>query len=84
VGQRISFPVTAGQTYTLTKYVGVEDSNTATDPVNAAASDAAGAAGAGFAGLLPENNAAWAKLWQGRIDVSGNRTVATDVNASQF
>jgi trehalose/maltose hydrolase-like predicted phosphorylase len=84
VGQRISFPVTAGQTYTLTKYVGVEDSNTATDPVNAAASDAAGAAGAGFAGLLAENDAAWAKLWQGRIDVSGNRTVATDVNASQF
>jgi trehalose/maltose hydrolase-like predicted phosphorylase len=84
VGQRISFPVIAGHTYSLTKYVGVEDSNTATDPVSAAATDAAGAAGAGYAGLLAENNAAWAKLWQGRIDVSGNRTVATDVNASQF
>ncbi len=39
---------------------------------------------AGYLGLLAENDAAWAKLWQGRIDVSGNRTVATDVNASQF
>lgn len=84
VGQQIAFPVTAGQTYTLTKYVGVEDSNAATDPVTAAANDAAAAASAGYPGLLAENNAAWAKLWQGRIDVSGNRTVATDVNASQF
>jgi trehalose/maltose hydrolase-like predicted phosphorylase len=84
VGQQIAFPVTAGQTYTLTKYVGVEDSNTATDPATAAASDAAAATSAGYPGLLAENNAAWAKLWQGRVDVSGNRTVATDVNASQF
>ncbi len=84
VGQRVAFPVAAGQTYTLTKYVGIEDSNTSTDPLSAARSDAAAAAAAGGAGLLAENDAAWAKLWQGRIDVSGNRTVATDVNASQF
>lgn len=84
VGQRISFPVTAGQTYTLTKYVGVEDSHTATDPSSAAAGDAAAAATTGYASLRAENDAAWARLWQGRIDISGNRTVATDVNASQF
>jgi trehalose/maltose hydrolase-like predicted phosphorylase len=84
VGQRIAFAVTAGQTYTLTKYVGVEDSHTATDPAAAAQSDAAGAATAGVARLLAENDAAWSKLWRGRIDVAGNRTVATDVNASEF
>ena len=84
VGQRVSFPVTAGQTYRLTKYVGVEDSNTSDDPAAAAQNDAAGAAALGYTGLLGENNAAWTKLWQGRIDVAGNRTLATDVNASQF
>jgi trehalose/maltose hydrolase-like predicted phosphorylase len=84
VGQRISFPVTAGQTYTLTKYVGVEDSQTAADPVASAQLDAAGAATAGYGALAAENDAAWAKLWQGRIDVAGNHTVATDVNASEF
>jgi trehalose/maltose hydrolase-like predicted phosphorylase len=84
VGQRISFPVTDGQSYTLTKYVGIEDSNTSADPASAARNDAAAAATAGFPALLAENDAAWAKLWQGRIDVSGNRTVATNVNASQF
>ena len=84
VGQQISFSVTAGQTYTLTKYVGVEDSNTAAGPVSAAQQDSAGAATVAYAGLLAENDAAWAKLWQGRIDVGGNHTVATDVNASEF
>jgi trehalose/maltose hydrolase-like predicted phosphorylase len=84
VGQQISFPVTAGQTYTLTKYVGVEDTNASSDPLGAARTDAAGAASIGYAGLLAENASAWGKLWEGRIDVSGNRTVATDVNASQF
>jgi trehalose/maltose hydrolase-like predicted phosphorylase len=84
VGQRIAFPVRAGQTYTLTKYVGVEDSNTAADPAGAAQSDATGAATAGVAALRSENDAAWAAMWQGRIDVAGDRTVATDVNASEF
>ena len=48
VGQRITFPVTAGQTYTLTKYVGVEDSQTADRPRRVGAADAAGAATAGL------------------------------------
>ncbi|MGI8714073.1 MAG: glycosyl hydrolase family 65 protein [Solirubrobacteraceae bacterium] len=84
VGQQVSFPVTAGQTYMLTKYAGVEDSQTATDPVTSAQLDATGAVTAGATALRAENDAAWAKLWQGRIDVAGNHTVATDVNASEF
>jgi trehalose/maltose hydrolase-like predicted phosphorylase len=84
VGQRIAFPVTAGQTYTLTKYVGVEDSQDAADPVAAAQLDAAGAASAGYTALRAENDGAWAQMWDGRIDVRGNRTVASDVNASEF
>ena len=84
VGQRIAFAVTAGQTYTLTKFVGVDDSQSASDPIAAAQLDAAGAASAGYAGLRAENDAAWAAMWDGRIDVRGDRTVATDVNASEF
>jgi trehalose/maltose hydrolase-like predicted phosphorylase len=84
VGQRIAFPVVAGRAYTVTKYVGIEDSHTSGDPGTTAAQQASAAATAGYAALLAENDAAWAKLWQGRIDVAGNRTVATDVNASQF
>ncbi len=84
VGQQVSFPVTAGKTYTFTKYVGVDDSNDTSDTVGSAQQEAQSAAAAGFGALRSENKAAWAAMWQGRIDVLGNPTVATDVNASEF
>ncbi len=84
VGQQLSFPVTAGQTYTLTKYVGIGDSQDSADTVSAAQSTATGAAAAGWDALLGASDAAWAKLWAGRIDVLGNSTLANDVNASEF
>ncbi len=84
VGQRITFPVHAGRHYTVTKYVGVATSNDASAPVRSALQQAAAAARRGFATLLRENSAAWQALWAGRIDVLGNRQLATEVDASQF
>lgn len=84
VGQQIAFPVKAGHRYTITKYVGVDDSQDTSDTVGSARAEARGAAAAGFGSLVAENNAAWAQMWKGRIDVLGNPTVATDVNASEF
>jgi trehalose/maltose hydrolase-like predicted phosphorylase len=84
VGQRLTFSVTAGQTYTITKYVGVDDSQDAADTVAAAQTHAGQASSAGFAALLAASDAAWAQLWAGRIDVLGDQTLASDVNASQF
>ncbi|HTX09884.1 MAG TPA: glycosyl hydrolase family 65 protein [Solirubrobacteraceae bacterium] len=84
VGQQLSIPVTAGQTYTVTKYVGVESSQDATDTVSAAQGQATAAANTGWTSLLAANDAAWAALWHGWIEVLGNRTLATDVNASEF
>jgi trehalose/maltose hydrolase-like predicted phosphorylase len=84
VGREVTFPVTAGQTYVLTKYVAVEDTQTASDPVSSTRSDAADAATRGYAALRSENDAAWARLWTGAIDVLGNRQLASEVNASEF
>ena len=84
VGQELGFPVQAGQTYTITKYVGVISSQDAADSVTAAQSQAAGAAAAGWSALLAANQAAWASMWRGWIEVRGNGTLATDVNASEF
>jgi trehalose/maltose hydrolase-like predicted phosphorylase len=84
VGQQISFPVTAGRSYTLTKYVGVRSSQDTTDPAAGAQAQAAGAAAAGFDALLSSSRSAWAALWKGHIEVLGNSTLASDVNASQF
>jgi trehalose/maltose hydrolase-like predicted phosphorylase len=84
VGQRISFMVRPGAHYAVTKFVGVATSNDASAPVRSARRQAAAAARRGFAALLRENSAAWHALWAGRIDVLGNRRLATEVNASEF
>ena len=84
VGQQLSFPVAAGHSYTVTKHVGVESSPSGSVPVAAAESQASAAASVGFRALLDANDAAWATLWSGRIDVLGNTRLATEVNAGEF
>src|SRR6202012_2980990 len=84
IGRRLSFPVTAGQTYTLTKYVDVESSEKAGGTAPAAREGAAAAAGVGWEALTDENAAAWAKLWRGRIEVLGDTSLERKVDASQF
>jgi trehalose/maltose hydrolase-like predicted phosphorylase len=82
--QQITFPVTEGQQYTITKYVGIGDSQDTGNTVAAALATASQAAAAGWDALVDANNAAWSQLWNGRVDVVGNNTLATDVNASEF
>ena len=84
VGQHVTLPVTAERTYSVTKYVGVASSQDAADPATAARQASNSASARGFAHLLAENTAAWSALWRGRIDVRGNPTLATDLNASEF
>jgi trehalose/maltose hydrolase-like predicted phosphorylase len=89
VGQRLAFPMTGNRTVILTKYVGVSTSHDAaasgvTAPESAARRYSWAAAAVGFDDLLVENTAAWAALWAGRVEVLGNPTLATEVNASKF
>ncbi len=84
VGQRVRFPVTRGHTYTFTKYVGVLDTEDPSAVATTAGQIALGAASTGWDALFAANRAAWATLWQGRIDLTGDPTLATDVNASEF
>ncbi|MBF6557777.1 MAG: glycoside hydrolase family 65 protein [Acidimicrobiales bacterium] len=84
VGQQLAFNVASGRSYTVTKSIGVVTSQQSTSADVSAQREAAAAAGAGFGALLEANNVAWAGLWSGRIDVVGNSTLATEVNASEF
>lgn len=84
VGQRLTFPVQAGHRYTVTKYVGVVTSNEAAHPAAVARARAGAAAQPGYGALQRENQAAWRRLWAGRVDVRGNPTLGTEVNASEF
>jgi trehalose/maltose hydrolase-like predicted phosphorylase len=88
IGQRVRFGVVKGRTYTFTKFVAVQDDAQSPIGEQAAAARArtiaASASAVGWNGLLAANRAAWAALWRGRIDVAGDPTLATDVNASEF
>ncbi|MDX6308381.1 MAG: hypothetical protein QOI06_1427 [Nocardioidaceae bacterium] len=84
VGQQLDLSVQRGHTYTVTKYVGVVTSQVAGQPLAYAKAQAADAASAGYQQLRTENTAAWSRLWAGRIDVHGNPSLATEVNASEF
>ncbi len=94
VGQQLTFPVVAGRRYTVTKYVGVATAGNGGPlepaeqwPAQAQAqaqAQADAAAKAGFGTLLSANDAAWSALWSGRIDVLGDASLATEVNASEF
>jgi trehalose/maltose hydrolase-like predicted phosphorylase len=84
VAQRISFPVLRGHTYTLTKYVGVLEAPAGSAQMTTAAAIASSAALSGWRALVSANRAAWAAQWRGRIDLTGDRALATDINASEF
>ena len=66
------------------QFVGVDDSQDSPNPVAAAQGEAAKASASGAASLRSANDRSWSGMWQGRVDVLGNRTLATDVNASEF
>jgi trehalose/maltose hydrolase-like predicted phosphorylase len=83
-GQRASFPVTAGTSYTVTKYVGLTTSQDAPDPLTAARAAAARAAAAGYRALRAAHEAAWAKLWRGDIQVKNDLALQLQVRASMF
>jgi len=84
VGQQLTFHVSAGHTYTITKYVAVETSLDSGTPTVAANGQAGAAVSTGFGALVAANDAAWAALWSGRVDVLGNPVLASYVNASEF
>jgi trehalose/maltose hydrolase-like predicted phosphorylase len=84
IAQQVRFPVVSGRTYTLTKYVGVLGSEPGSATTTTAAAIASDAALTGWSSLTADNRAAWASMWRGRIDITGDRTLATDVNASEF
>jgi trehalose/maltose hydrolase-like predicted phosphorylase len=62
IGQKVGFPVSAGQSYTFTKFVGIDDSQDTATPAVAARAESAAAAAGGYGAVLAANRAAWAQL----------------------
>ncbi|WP_051837846.1 ricin-type beta-trefoil lectin domain protein [Streptomyces sp. NRRL WC-3742] len=90
VGQRASFPVTAGRTYEVTKFVGVASSVdtdrplTDASPQQAAGDAASAAAASGYQQALTANRDAWAGLWQSTVSVPGDTEMTATIHAAMF
>ncbi|MEV6008933.1 ricin-type beta-trefoil lectin domain protein [Streptomyces sp. NPDC051976] len=88
-GQSATFPVTAGQSYQVTKYVGVAssvdtDRSLSTTPQQAAATAAADAAAGGYQQAIAASNDAWSSLWQSGISVPGDAAQTAQIHAAMF
>ncbi|MGQ4516487.1 carbohydrate-binding protein [Streptomyces sp. DW26H14] len=90
-GEDWTIPVTAGATYTVTKYVGIADSNDSAsdrtarnDPGSTAARTVEDAADQGWAQLVAQHDAAWAALWKPNVDTGSDAGLQADVNMSYY
>ncbi|MGV9678985.1 discoidin domain-containing protein [Nocardia sp. NPDC003482] len=70
--QRAELQVSQGNSYEITKYVGVDTALTAPDPARAATDAAHRAAARGWANLLAEQARQWRELWSADIEVPGD------------
>ena len=90
VAETIPLAVTAGKTYTFTKYVGIATSvdtdrnpHSVSVPVDADDNAFAGVK-LGWDGVAKENAAAWSALWQSNITVDGNAKLTMEARAALF
>ncbi|GAA2246335.1 hypothetical protein GCM10010401_19890 [Rarobacter faecitabidus] len=84
IGQTLTAPVTAGETYEFVKFVGLTTSDDDENSYSAAAVIAAGAKSSGYASVRAANDAAWDQIWQGDIQVKGNDELQSQIRASRF
>lgn len=83
-GERWMFPVVAGETYRITKYVGIASADDGADPLAVAKAAALQARRLGWDALLREHERAWAQLWTSDIEVTGNPVMQRRVRASLY
>ncbi|GGV47119.1 hypothetical protein GCM10010495_76000 [Kitasatospora herbaricolor] len=83
-GEQWTIPVTAGRTYTFTKYVGISTSNETTTPDTVAADTVTAAANSGWQDLLTRHQAAWASLWAPNITATGRNALQAGIYSSFY
>ncbi|MEU0507470.1 discoidin domain-containing protein [Nocardia sp. NPDC005998] len=82
--QDVRFPVRDGDTYQVTKFIGIDTARTATDPAASAYEAAQRAVRSGWAELLADTSAAWRERWRGDIEVPGQPDVQTWVRGALY
>ena len=84
VGQDVRFRVKAGQSYTVTKAIGVAVSADSTDPFSTAVAVSKDEARLGYHRMRTGSDAAWAALWRSDIVVSGDARLQRQVRSAFF
>ncbi len=83
-GIRYTLPVSAGTSYTFTKYVGISSTDYGPDP-RAAATDAADYGRShGFDSIHAEHAAQWDRLWQKHIETPGRDDYTQWIRAALY
>lgn len=72
VSRDVRFPVQAGDSYEVTKFVGVDTARTAANPAESAGAAARAAAATGWPDLLANSAERWRELWRGDVEVPGS------------
>jgi trehalose/maltose hydrolase-like predicted phosphorylase len=84
VGQTLTTTVHQGKTYEFVKYVGLTTSHDEHHGYRHAAAIADAAATCGHRKIRTANDAAWAEIWEGDIQVRGDDTLQERIRASRF
>ncbi|MGW1377113.1 discoidin domain-containing protein [Streptomyces sp. NPDC002446] len=82
--QRVTFPVSSGRSYELTKYVGVDTALTSRAPRAAADAASRRAADRGWDALFARHTAAWQRLWRADIEVKNRPELQSWVRSAQY
>ncbi|MDP9293989.1 MAG: discoidin domain-containing protein [Actinomycetota bacterium] len=82
--QSVTFPVSAGTSYELYKYVGVDTALTSSAPETAAVAASQGAAAQGWTQLFAGHSSAWNKLWSSDIQVSNRPDLQDWLRANTY
>jgi trehalose/maltose hydrolase-like predicted phosphorylase len=80
----VDFAVQPGTTYEFSKTVGIATSQDSANPMTTADGESAAAASAGVAGLLSEDSAAWARLWQTDVVLPDDPAMQHRIRAAEF
>ncbi|MEV5951814.1 discoidin domain-containing protein [Streptomyces sp. NPDC051993] len=82
--QALTLHVRSGQSYDVTKYVGVDTALTSRAPRRDATATSQHAADRGWDALLRSHAAAWSRLWSSDIEVPGQPEMQSWVRSAQY
>jgi trehalose/maltose hydrolase-like predicted phosphorylase len=84
VSDAVTFPVKAGSSYELSKFVGADTALTSATPEASALAASNAAAAKGFDSLYSDHAAAWADLWKSDIALGGQPDLQDWVRANLY